>query len=40
MFSTRVFFKAISSLAALALVSCQMPAPQAPLPQAQCMCLV
>jgi uncharacterized protein YbbC (DUF1343 family) len=28
MFSTRVFFKAISSLAALALVSCQMPAPQ------------
>jgi uncharacterized protein YbbC (DUF1343 family) len=27
MFSTRVFFKAISSLAALALVSCQMPAP-------------
>jgi uncharacterized protein YbbC (DUF1343 family) len=34
MFSTRVFFKAISSLAALALVSCQMPAPQAPLPQA------
>ncbi|WP_461785738.1 exo-beta-N-acetylmuramidase NamZ family protein [Prosthecobacter sp.] len=34
MFSTRVFFKAISSLAALALVSCQMPAPQVAQPQA------
>ena len=34
MLSTRVFFKAVSSLAVLALVSCQMPAPQVAQPQA------
>jgi uncharacterized protein YbbC (DUF1343 family) len=33
MLSTRVFFKAVSSLALLALVSCQMPTPQVAQPQ-------
>ena len=33
MFSTRVFFKAVSSLATLALVSCQIPTPQVAQPQ-------